>query len=108
MSYNILKVCGTGKGEDEFGPNAFRTDHINILSMGLDDFLYNGKSKSGSFSILSTGSICLIKTIPHFGKTFFWNSHSVILHRHEHLSILHSCLNVDGRIVIAELNSIVQ
>ena len=66
MSYNILKVCGTGKGEDEFGPNAFRTDHINILSMGLDDFLYNGKSKSCALLILAPGKVCLIKTFPVF------------------------------------------
>ena len=79
MSYNILKVCGTGKGEDEFGPNAFRTDHIDILPMGLDDFFYNGKAKPGPLFILAPGKVCLIKTFPDFFLAVFGNPDSRII-----------------------------
>lgn len=35
-------------------PNTFRTDYINILTVSLNGFLYDGKTKSGSFFIFAT------------------------------------------------------
>ena len=107
MSYNILKVCGTGKGENEFRPNAFRTDHIDILPMGLDDFFYNGKAKPGPLFILAPGKVCLIKTFPDFFLAVFGDSDSRVLDRDKYFLIPSRCLDIDGGVVVAELDGIV-
>ena len=54
------------KGEGKFTSDTFRTDYINILTVSLNGFLYDGKTKSGSFFIFATRRICLVKTFPYF------------------------------------------
>ena len=46
--------------------------------MSVDDFFYNGKAKPGTLAVFSTGGINLIETIPDPGKTFLWNSASMV------------------------------
>ena len=46
--------------------------------MSVDDLFYNGKAKPGTLAVFSTGDIDLIETIPDSGKTFLWNSASMV------------------------------
>ena len=50
-------VCDKGlpfwQGEDKFCSHAFGAHHIDIFVVRLDDFLYNGETKSGAFLIFS-------------------------------------------------------
>ena len=46
--------------------------------MSVDDLFYNGKAKPGTLAVFSTGGIDLIETIPDPGKTFLWNSASMV------------------------------
>ena len=62
----FLKTGGTGQRKNELGSHAFRADHVNVLAVGLYDFLYNGQSQSGAFFILAPGQISLLKTFPDF------------------------------------------
>jgi len=50
-----LRRPGLRKAEDEFRSNSFRADHINIFTVGLDDFPDNGKAKPCPLLILSSG-----------------------------------------------------
>ena len=55
----ILILC-IGKGEDKFGSDPFGTDDINIFMVCMNDFFYNGKTKSGASCLLGTALIrCL-------------------------------------------------
>ena len=66
MSYNILKVSGTGR-ENKLCPNAFRADHVNVLADGLDDFLqWTGPVQS--LLILAAGQVRLVKRSQIFLK----------------------------------------
>lgn len=107
MSYKILKVGGTGKGENEFGSHAFGADHVDILAVGLDDLFYNGKPQSGSFFILASGQIRLVKTLPYFFLTVLWNTDSRIFYRDKYLLIPPRRLDVDGGVLVAEFDCVV-
>ena len=43
----LLLFCQRQR-KDKLRTNAFRADTVDIFSMCLDDFFYNGKSKSGA------------------------------------------------------------
>ena len=47
--------------------------------MGLEDFLYDGKAKSGSFFVFSAGKIGFVKAFPYFFQAVLWNADTGIL-----------------------------
>ena len=102
----ILILC-IGKGEDKFGSDPFGTDDINIFMVCMNDFFYNGKTKSGAFFIFSTGSICLIKAFPDTSDAIFWNTDAAIFDGYKYFSISKCSFNCDDRICIAKFKSIV-
>ena len=95
------------KGESKFTSDTFRTDYINILTVSLNGFLYDGKTKSGSFFIFATGRICLVKTFPYLIQRITRNTDSVILDRYEDFLAAFGGFNCNNRVRIAEFNRIV-
>lgn len=94
------------KGESKFTSDTFRTYYINILTVSLNGFLYDGKTKSGSFFIFATGRICLVKTFPYFIQRITRNADSVILDRYEDFLTAFGGFNCNNRVRIAEFNRI--
>ena len=66
-----LQVSGFWETEDKLSSYPFRTDHINVFSMGLYDFLYNGKSQAGSLFVFAPGQVGFVKTFPDFFDAVF-------------------------------------
>ena len=56
--------------------------------MGLEDFLYDGKAKSGPFFVFSAGKIGFVKAFPYFFQAVLWNADTGILYGNENLFIL--------------------
>lgn len=71
----LLLFCQRQR-KDKLRTNAFRADTVDIFSMCLDDFFYNGKSKSGALLVFSAGEVCLVETIPDLFDAVFWNADS--------------------------------
>lgn len=66
----LLLFCQRQR-KDKLRTNAFRADTVDIFSMCLDDFFYNGKSKSGALLVFSAGEVCLVETIPDLFELSF-------------------------------------
>ena len=75
--------------------------------MGLEDFLYNGKTKSGPFFVFSAGKIGFVKAFPYFFQAVLWNTDTGILYGNENLLILSCRLDIDHRIIVSEFDGIV-
>ena len=65
--------------EDKFRTNPFGADHVDIFSMKLNDLFYDGKAKSRSFLVFSSGQVRLIETFPDFFQTAFQNNLTLFL-----------------------------
>ena len=76
--------------------------------MGVDDFFYNGKSKTGSFLVSSAGNVCFVKTFPDFRNTVFGNSDSVIFDRDKYPAVFFRGFNNDRRVIRTEFDGIIQ
>ena len=72
----LLLLFRQRQRKDKLRTNAFRADTVDIFSMCLDDFFYNGKSKSGALLVFSAGEVCLVETIPDLFDAVFWNADS--------------------------------
>ena len=66
------------KREHELCSNSLSTYYIYIFSMGLYCLFYDGKSKSSSFFVFSSGKVCLVKSFPDFIQGTSWNSDAII------------------------------
>ena len=55
------------EGEDEFGSDAFRADHVDVLVVGVDDLFDDGKSQPRSLAVFSAGGIDLVEPVPDLG-----------------------------------------
>ena len=75
--------------------------------MSLNDFFYNGKSKTGAALVFSAGEVGFVKSFPDFFQTVFGNTDSGILDRDKYFVVLLSCLNRDRGILMTELDRIV-
>ena len=75
--------------------------------MSLNDFFYNGKSKTGAALVFSAGEVGFVKSFPDFFQTVFWNTDSGILDRDKYFVVLLGCLNRDRGILMTELDRIV-
>ena len=70
----LLLLFRQRQRKDKLRTNAFRADTVDIFSMCLDDFFYNGKSKSGALLVFSAGEVCLVETIPDLFDAVFWQA----------------------------------
>ena len=93
--------------EDKFRSHTFGADHIDVLVVCSNDLLYNGKSKTSAFLVFSTGEVGLIETLPDFVQAVFGNSDTGVFHRDENLVVLLCGLDLDKRVIVAELNGVV-
>ena len=58
----VIILCA-GNREDKFRTDSFRTDDIDVLAVGMNDLFGNTQTETGSFLVLTTGKICLVKTV---------------------------------------------
>ena len=102
----LLLFCQRQR-KDKLRTNAFRADTVDIFSMSLNDFFYNGKSKTGAALVFSAGEVGFVKSFPDFFQTVFGNTDSGILDRDKYFVVLLGCLNRDRGIRMTELDRIV-
>ena len=95
------------EGEDEFGSDAFRTDDVDILVMGADDFFYDGKSETGALAVFSAGGVDLVKTIPDLGQAFFRDADAGILYGDKYFPVFFRRLDNNRRIIVGKFDRIV-
>ena len=93
--------------KNKFGPHVFGADDIDVLLVGIDDFLYNGKPKPGTFAVLATGGINFIEPIPDFPQTGFGNTAALVLHGNENRIVFQGGFHFNHRLLRAEFNGIV-
>lgn len=75
--------------------------------MGLYDLLYDGEPKSGAALVLAPGEVGLVKTLPDFLQTVLRDADAGILNGDENLFVAAAGLDVDGGVVVAELDRVV-
>lgn len=66
------------QGENKFTAGAFGTDQVNVLTVGTHDFLSDGKSKAGSFFVLTAGGVRFVKSVPNQLDLVLWNTDAVV------------------------------
>ena len=102
----LLLFCQRQR-KDKLRTNAFRADTVDIFSMCLDDFFYNGKSKSGALLVFSAGEVCLVETIPDLFDAVFWNADSGVFDGNKDFLIFFGRLDRDCGVCVAEFERIV-
>ena len=102
----LLLFCQRQR-KDKLRTNAFRADTVDIFSMCLDDFFYNGKSKSGTLLVFSAGEVCLVETIPDLFDAVFWNADSGVFDGNKDFLIFFGRLDRDCGVCVAEFERIV-
>ena len=103
----LFFIFGNRQSENKLCANALCTDTVDIFSMSLNDFFYNGKSKTGAALVFSAGEVGFVKSFPDFFQTVFGNTDSGILDRDKYFVVLLGCLNRDRGIRMTELDRIV-
>ena len=73
--------------KNKFCSNTLCTDHIDVLSMCMKNLFDDCQTKAGSFLILASGSVNLIKSFPDFLETCLWNSNAMIFNRNKDLAV---------------------
>ena len=96
------------QSKDKFSSDAFSTDDINGLVVSVDDFFDDRKSKSCAFAVFSTGGVDFVEAFPDFIQAFFRDAGTVVFDRDENFSAFYGGLYLDGRIIMAEFDGIVQ
>ena len=94
--------------KNKFCSNTLCTDHIDVLSMCMKNLFDDCQTKAGSFLILASGSINLIKSFPDLLETCLWNSNAMIFDRNKDLAIFFGSLKCDRGIVRTEFDRIAQ
>ena len=95
------------KRKDKFGPNAFRADHVDVLVVGADDLLDDGKTQPRSFPVFSAGSVDLVKPFPDFGKAVPGNPDAGIFHGYKYFPVFFCGLYRDGGVVVGKFDGVV-
>lgn len=91
--------------KNKFCSNTLCTDHIDVLSMCMKNLFDDCQTKAGSFLILASGSINLIKSFPDLLETCLWNSNAMIFDRNKDLAVFFGSLKCNRGIVRAEFGS---
>ena len=102
-----LFPLGCRQGEDKFSADSFGTNDVDIFIMCLNNFFYDRESKTGTLLVLSTGQVGFVETLKNFVLAVFWNSDAGILDRNKYFFAFLGGLNGDFRIMVAELDGIV-
>ena len=90
--------------EDKFCSHAFGAHYIDIFVVRLDDFLYNGKTKSGASGLLGTALIYTVETFKDALLALLWNTDAGILHGQQYMLSVHPDVHADtsARFVVAD------
>ena len=94
--------------KNKFCSNTLCTDHIDVLSMCMKNLFDDCQTKAGSFLILASGSVNLIKSFPDFLETCLWNSNAMIFNRNKDLAVFFGSLKCNRGIVRAEFDRVAQ
>ena len=103
----LFFIFGDRQGENKFRTDTLGADTIDIFTMCLNDLFYNGKSKTGAAFIFSAGEVGFVKSFPDLFQTIFWNTDSGVFDRNKDFLIFFGCLNRDHRILMTELDRII-
>ena len=97
-----------GQRENKLCPNALGGDGIDMLSVGGNNFLYDGQAQACSFFVLAPGGICLVEALPDFFHAILGNADALVFDGNEDLFMAECCLNGDFGIIGAELDGVIQ
>lgn len=103
---NILTLS-TRQRKNKLRTYALRTDDIDVLLMCINDFFNNTESQPCTGTILTSGQVLLVKTVPDLGQIFLWNTAALILDRDKHKLIFPGSLNSDHGMLITEFDRII-
>ena len=103
----LLLLFRQRQRKDKLRTNAFRADTVDVFAVCLDNLLYDGETKPGSFFVLAAGEIRLVEALPDFRDACLWNAAAGVLDGDEDFAVLLRCLNCDGGIVVAEFDCII-
>lgn len=67
--------------KDKLRSDAFSADHIDVLIVGLDDLLGDGKPETRSLFVLAAREIGLVEAVPDQAEAVLGDADAVILHR---------------------------
>lgn len=81
---------------------------FDVLSMCMKNLFDDCQTKAGSFLILASGSINLIKSFPDLLETCLWNSNAMIFDRNKDLAVFFGSLKCNRGIVRAEFDRVAQ
>ena len=94
--------------ESEGRACAGRTDYIDVLTMGRDDLLCNGKAEAGPCTVKSPGAVGFVKAVPDSRLFRDRNSASVIRYGQIAASVLYSGFETYLGVSFAEFDGIVE
>ena len=95
------------QSENKFRSGSFRADYIDILIVGVNDFLDDGQSQAGALPVFAPGRVNLIKPVPDFGNGVPRNSDAVIPHGYGNFAVAFCGFHLYGRIIAAEFDGVV-
>ena len=102
----LLLFCQRQR-KDKLRTNAFRADTVDVFAVCLDNLLYDGETKPGSFFVLAAGEIRLVEALPDFRDACLWNAAAGVLDGDEDLVVLLCGLDCDCGVRVAEFDCIV-
>ena len=95
------------QGENKLASYSFRTDHIDMFPVAVDDLFYNGKTQSGSFFVLAPGKIGFIESVPDHFQVILGNTDAGVFYRNKKLVLFQGSFYLYDRIVVAEFDGII-
>ena len=105
----VIRIHGfcLRKGKDKFRSDTLRADDIYIFFVCFNYLFYNGKTKARALLILTSGKIRLVESVKNKLLIVLRYSYSAVFYRNKDLVVLLSSLNLDGGILVAELDSVI-
>ena len=102
----LLLFCQRQR-KDKLRTNAFRADTVDVFAVCLDNLLYDGETKPGSFFVLAAGEIRLVEALPDLFDAVFWNADSGVFDGNKDFLIFFGRLDRDCGVCVAEFERIV-
>ena len=102
-----LQIGGPGQGEDKLRADAHGADDVDGLAVVLDDLFDNGQAQAGAPLVTAPGGVGFVKPLPDLFQAVLGDADACILDGNKRFFILYRRLDLDGGVVVAELDGIV-